>query len=76
VDAPQGKAFFAVPDAIQAFDVTSFAPLAAIPVPGINVNTGVSSMIRWGSNGLALVTQSNTGMNKGILLIDGTLVKP
>lgn len=77
LDAAQGKAFFAVTDAIQSYDLNTLAPVAAVPVLRASVNPTRATMIRWGNNGLALLNyQSGFSAAPGILLIDGAFVKP
>lgn len=70
VDAPNGKVFF-LSDvngwSIRAFDMNTFVPLGSIPIQGITGSP--SSLVRWGSNGLAF----RTG-NKQIFLIQTALV--
>ena len=51
---------------IEAYDLTDFIFLGAIPIPNV---TGIpSKMIRWGSNGLAFMTDN------GVYLVSGGFV--
>jgi hypothetical protein len=52
--------------ALEAFDLTHFTLVGAVPIP--NVVGSPVKLIRWGSNGLALLTQEN------VYLISGTFV--
>lgn len=64
---------------IESFDQTKFTPIASITIPGV-VGTP-TALIRWGSSGLALVTNSSNtfGTQAGpgqLFLISGTFVNP
>src|SRR5262249_44319507 len=52
---------------IHAFNTDSFAPTGTMDIPGVNGNP--SSLIRWGTNGLAFRTDSNQ-----VFLVTSSLV--
>jgi hypothetical protein len=55
---------------IEAFDLTHFTFLGAIPIT--NVTGTPSRIIRWGSNGLAFLTTGTSG--DGVYLVSGSFV--
>lgn len=60
---------------IEAFDLTHFTLLGAIPIS--NVSGIPSKMIRWGSNGLAILTGDSSGRGAagdGVYLVSGDFV--
>jgi hypothetical protein len=61
--------------ALEAFDLTHFTLLGAIPIP--NVVGFPVKLIRWGTNGLALLTGNGPGgpvQGDGVYLISGAFV--
>ncbi len=52
-DAASNRAFFLDQGEIQSFNLTTFAPVATISLPGL-LNAGSPKIIRWGTNGLAI----------------------
>ena len=67
---------------LEAFDLTNFTFIGAIPIPPIPNVVGVPvKLIRWGTNGLALLMGSpygagspNTGVGPEVYLISGAFV--
>lgn len=60
---------------LEAFDLTHFTLLGAIPIT--NVSGTPSTMIRWGSNGLAFLTVDTNGAGAagdGVYLVSGGFV--
>jgi len=71
LDTANGRIFFLIsdffgPTQIRAFDINTFLPLGFIDLPGV---TGVGSLVRWGTNGLAFKTA-----NRQVFLIQSPLV--
>lgn len=61
--------------ALEAFNLTNFKLLGSIPIPNV-IGTPVK-LIRWGTNGLAFLTNNNPGMalqGTGVYLISGAFV--
>ena len=60
---------------LEAFDLTNFTLLGAIPIP--NVSGTPTRIIRWGNNGLAFLTggvDSPTTPGDGVYLVSGTFI--
>jgi hypothetical protein len=60
---------------LEAFDLTQFTLLGSIPIPNV-IGTPVK-LVRWGANGLAILTNNNPGFpiqGTGVYLISGAFV--
>jgi hypothetical protein len=73
LDADIGRAFFYVDGSIKSFDLSSHAPIASQVLFPTDQSSSGAQMIRWGSDGLALV---NNHAGVGLLIINGPFVKP
>jgi hypothetical protein len=72
VDPAIGRAFLlssGFPSTLRAYDINTFLPLGSITIQGINGTP--TSLVRWGTNGLAFRTTSNQ-----VFLIQSALVDP
>lgn len=74
IDSANGRAFFLVSGSgptvqLRAFDLNTFLPLGFVNIAG--VTGGPTSLVRWGSNGLAFRTSS-----RQVFLIETALVNP
>lgn len=70
-DATGNRAFFLEQGQIQSFNLTTFAPVASLSLPGL-VNNG-AKIVRWGTNGLATINFGYAPQYQ-ILLISGPFV--
>lgn len=71
VDAALNTAFFASLNSssiatIQSFDLTHFTPINTVTIP--NVTGTPLHLIRWGQNGLALISKAANGTSQVVLL--------
>ncbi len=71
-DATGNRAFFLGQGGIQSFNLTTFAPVANISLPGY-LNVGAPKIVRWGANGLATIHFGSASQDE-ILLITGPFV--
>jgi len=85
-DSAHGRVFFLMSGSnntavLRAYDMNTFLPLGSVDIP--NVQGAMSSLIRWGTNGLAFRTNgisnipgNNATDNSKIFLIQSTLISP
>ncbi|MGI8656754.1 MAG: Calx-beta domain-containing protein [Pyrinomonadaceae bacterium] len=70
-DSANGRVFFLVSQGanvqLRAYDINTFLPIGSLTISGVNGT--VSSLVRWGANGLAFRTSSNQ-----IFLVQTSLV--
>jgi hypothetical protein len=79
LDATLGKVFFATPWEIKYFNTANHVLGGAIPAPPWSAPVvGTTRLVRWGDNGLALMNHQAFSVKQapGIVLIDGSFVKP
>ena len=73
VDSANGRVYFLTGSSpnlqLRAFDINSFLPLGFVNISGVNGNP--TSLVRWGTNGLAFRTTS-----RQVFLIETALVNP
>jgi hypothetical protein len=81
VDQALGRAFFLSNSSgggnvvLSAFDINTFLPLGSMTLPGVSGTA--SSLVRWGTNGLAFrVGPGVTGGSNGVFLVQSALVAP
>ncbi|HYW72638.1 MAG TPA: Calx-beta domain-containing protein [Pyrinomonadaceae bacterium] len=62
VDSAAGRIYFITdsggPTMLRAFDINTFLPLGSVAIGGLNGASSVTSLVRWGSNGLAFRTST------------------
>jgi hypothetical protein len=73
-DPDGGRAFFYVNGSIKSFNLSSQALIASHDLIPSDQASGGGQLIRWGTDGLALLNYRAGGT--GILLINGPFVKP
>ncbi len=72
IDVPNNRIFFTVQNSnrpLRAFELNTFVPVGHISLAGVGVST--TSLVRWGSNGLAL-----RGFDGRLVLIQSGLINP
>jgi hypothetical protein len=72
VDSAAGRIYFLSDSGssttLRAYDINTFLPVGSVTITGINSFTGTTSLVRWGSNGLAFRTSTQ------IFLVQSALV--
>ena len=80
VDAAQGRVYFLTHDfntsswVLRSFDTNTYRPIAAVTIQGVDtgiLSAGLSSLVRWGKNGLAFRTPTRVFLIQ-TALVDST----
>lgn len=78
LDTASGRVFFLSDNVLSAYDINSFIKIGSVTLPNFN-GASPTSLVRWGTNGLAFRTFNNTSSSADssqLYIIQSALVSP